>query len=352
MSMFKSRGARNALRLMRRRRRAIAAAMAVASVTGAGVLTAFVSGSAAAKTPVAHAASGKPTIYFIWHAPASSTGVILQINGMKAAAKQWGVNALFRGVNTQTFQAADENQLIEDAAAAHPAGIVTSDPAPSGMNPVISKVVAEKIPVILVNQGQNEVTATGALGFVGQSDKAAAKTAGQKLCADGVHRVLWVTVPPGAVELDAREAGLKQGFKCGQVVSLVIPTTDFTNPSYISTAIQAELTKDPKINSVFIAGGGFLSGGLAAENALGSKAKKIVWESFDTSVDALTALEHHRMAFLIDQQEWMQGYLSVAYMAMHLKYGMSPPPVSPTGPDFIGPAQAGSIIKLVNENVR
>jgi simple sugar transport system substrate-binding protein len=308
--------------------------------------------ASAANAQVTDAASGKPTIYFIYHAPASNPFSILEINGMNAAASQLGVNAVFRGVNTQTFQAADEARLISDAVAAHPAGIITTDPAPTGLNSEIRKAVAAKIPVILVNQGQAEVAATGALGFVGQSEQAAGQTAGKDLCADGVHRVLWVTIPPGAVEIDAREAGLKQGLTCGQVIPLIIPTTDFTNPTYIATAIEAEVTKDPGIDGVMIAGSGFLSGGLTAENSLGSRAKKIVWTSFDTTVDALKALDQHKMAFLIDQQPWMQGYLSVVYMALHLKYGMSPPPVSPTGPQFIGPAQAASIIDLVNKHIR
>jgi simple sugar transport system substrate-binding protein len=292
--------------------------------------------------------------YFVYHEPASSPFPQIVRKGMEEAADDLGVKVTFRGPEQTTFQATEQQRLIESAEAAGADGIITSNPAPDGLNPAIKKAADAGIPVILVNVGEEAVADTGALGFVGQREADAGDASSRALCERGAKHLLWVTVPEGiAPSFDARNEGVHRGFACGEVTDLVLQVEDFTGaPSRVANAMKAAIKKDPSIDSVNTAGNLAIPPLLATRAAVGDRASEITWMSFDVTDVGLQAVADRKMDLLVDQQPFLQGYLPVLYLTMFKRYGLTPQPATSTGPNLIDSQQAKTILPLSAKKLR
>lgn len=71
--------------------------------------------------------------------------------------------------------------------------------------------------------------------------------------------------------------------------------------------------------------------------------------TFDTSPVILNALVNNQLEFAVDQQQWLQGYLPVVFLANYLKYGpMVQNDLILTGPSFVTPANARKALNILS----
>ncbi len=56
--------------------------------------------------------------------------------------------------------------------------------------------------------------------------------------------------------------------------------------------------------------------------------------SFDLSASFLQSVADGKAAFAIDQQQYLQGYLPVAFLALQAKFGLMPGGNVPSGPNL------------------
>jgi simple sugar transport system substrate-binding protein len=56
--------------------------------------------------------------------------------------------------------------------------------------------------------------------------------------------------------------------------------------------------------------------------------------------------------FGIDQQQYLQGYLPVAFLALHAKYGRIPGGDVPSGPNLITKEKAAQVVQLSAQGIR
>ncbi|MCI4663547.1 MAG: sugar ABC transporter substrate-binding protein [Neomegalonema sp.] len=263
--------------------------------------------------------------------------------GVELAAKHTGASVDYR--SPPTFDMAAMAQLIDAAVTQEPKGLIVSIPDPEALGPSIKRAVAAGIPVISINSGGDVSKGLGAALHVGQSEYDAGKIAGARLAAEGGTKGLCVNQEVGNVSLDKRCAGFAEGFG-GDVT--VLPTT--TDPADIEAKVRAALESDPSIDSIIT-----LSASLAGEPAVravkgvGSKAKVA---SFDLSAGFLEAILAGDAAFAIDQQQFLQGYLPVTFLALHAKYGLMPGGDVPSGPNLITAEKAGQVVKLSARGIR
>jgi simple sugar transport system substrate-binding protein len=93
-------------------------------------------------------------------------------------------------------------------------------------------------------------------------------------------------------------------------------------------------------------------GPVAAEPALQllnerGKIDKIKLCTFDISPPVIEALLKKQMSFAVDQQQWLQGYLPVVFLANYLKYGSIVQNILIlTGPSFVTPENVEQVAKL------
>jgi simple sugar transport system substrate-binding protein len=76
--------------------------------------------------------------------------------------------------------------------------------------------------------------------------------------------------------------------------------------------------------------------------------------SFDLGPDVLNLVKNGKIAFAVDQQAYLQGYLPVVLLAERARYGIFPAQgdVIPTGPNFVTAANADKAIALSARSIR
>lgn len=284
-------------------------------------------------------------IIVVSHGQASDPFWSVVKNGVERAAKDTGANVVYRA--PETFDMVAMSQLIDAAVNQEPDGLVISMPDADALGPSVQKAVAAGIPVISMNSGGPAAKKLGALLHVGQSEYDAGVAAGAKLAELGGTKGLCVNHEVGNVSLDERCAGFAKGF--GGTVT-VMPTSN--DPTEIESKVKAALESDGDINAV-LALGASLAGEptVAAVKGMG-KSGKILVASFDLSGNFLQSVVDGDAAFAIDQQQYLQGYLPVVFLALNAEYGLMPGGDVPSGPNLITADKAAQVIDLSTKGIR
>ena len=305
----------------------------------------FLKTALAAATLVAAPVVLATDIIVVSHGQASDPFWSVVKNGVERAAKDTGVNVDYRA--PETFDMIAMSQLIDAAVNQEPDGLVVSVPDASALGPSIENAIAAGIPVISMNSGGEAAKKLGALLHVGQSEFDAGKIAGAKMAELGGTMGLCVNHEVGNISLDDRCSGFAEGFG-GKVE--VMPTTN--DPGEIQAKVKATLESNPDIDTV-MALGASLAGEptVTAIEVLGRTGEVIVG-SFDLSGNFLKAVADGRAAFAIDQQQFLQGYLPVVFLALNAEYGLMPGGDVPSGPNLITKDKAEQVIKLSSEGIR
>jgi len=263
-------------------------------------------------------------------------------NGVDQAAKDMNVRVEYRA--PETFDMVRMAQLIDAAVASRPNALVVSIPDAKALERSITAAVKAGIPVVSMNSGSDVAEKLGVLLHVGQTEYEAGLGAGKRMKAAGVKNAICVNQEVGNVALDLRCKGFFDGLG---IKPNVIPVK-IGDPTGIKNAVAAALQKDPSIDGVLTLGP------TAAEPVLQAlEGKKITFGTFDLSPAVLKALSEKKMAFAIDQQQWLQGYLPIVILANYVRYGLLPANnVILTGPGFVTPENAAQVIDLSKKGIR
>ena len=121
------------------------------------------------------------------------------------------------------------------------------------------------------------------------------------------------------------------------------------DPTEIQKAVAAKLGG---VDTILTLGAGL--SGEAALKALESAGKvgQIKLGTFDMSPNMLKAAAAGKVEFLIDQQQYLQGYLPIAIFSQYMRYGTMPAGVVMTGPGFVTPQNASKVIKWAAQGYR
>ncbi len=247
-----------------------------------------------------------------------------------------------------------ENAQVQDAINAHVDGILVTDHNPSLMNGTIASAVAAGIPVVLANAGCDDadIAATHAMTCVGQPEVLAGQRAGQRFMSEGASNVLCVIHQSGQNLLD-RCNGIAQALGTGSTCSTGQPPSSGTgcteltltvpnaasNPSASAQQVAAYLQAHPQINAVMTLNNAIAQGVVAALPSTSS----VKVATFDLNSWDVSAVENGKLAFVIDQQQYLQGYLPIAFLYLyqaHHGVSVGGGTTVPTGPFIIDKTNA------------
>lgn len=263
-------------------------------------------------------------------------------NGVEAAGKDMNVNVDYRA--PETFDMVAMSSLIDAAVNQEPDGLIVSIPDGEALSASIKKAVAAGIPVISMNSGSNVSAELGALLHVGQEEFDAGKIAGAKLKEMGGKKALCVNHEVGNVALDQRCAGFAEGFGAVEV----LPSTN--DPADVKSKVKAALEKDGDVDTILTLGAG--TAGEPTLAAIEELGRDIKAGTFDMSANYLQAVADGKAAFCIDQQQYLQGYLPVAFLAMHARFGLMPGGNVPSGPNLVTQEKAAQVVELSAKGIR
>lgn len=301
----------------------------------------------AAVTAAALMASGpalSQEIIVVTHGQANDPFWSVVSNGVSEAAEDTGANVQYR--SPETFDMVQMSQMIDAAVNQQPDGIAVSIPDPEALGPSIERAVQAGIPVISLNSGGDVSEELGAALHVGQSEYEAGVTAGERLAEMGGTKGICVNQEVGNVALDQRCDGFAEGF--GNPVE-VIPTQ--ADPAEVQSKVRAALSSDPEIDTVLGLSAPLVGEpSVAAVNALGRD--DVLIATFDLSAGFLEAVANGDAAFAIDQQQFLQGYLPVSFLALNAKYGLMPAGDIASGPNLVEQDDAQQVIDLAAQGIR
>ncbi len=266
----------------------------------------------------------------ISHAPDSDSWWNTIKNAIKLAAEQMDVTVEYR--NPPTGDLADMARIVEQASATNPDGIIVSIADFDVLSGPIGSAVDKGIPVITINSGtQEQSLALGALMHVGQPEYDAGHGAGLKAKAAGASSFLCVNhyiTNPASVERC-------QGFADALGVDLGKQMIDSgQDPAEIQNKVQAFLSANPDTGAILTLGPTSAHPTLRALEEMGLSGE-MFFGTFDLSSEIADGIKAGVIAFAIDQQPFLQGYLPVVILTNLTRYGVVPGNSINSGPGFV-----------------
>jgi simple sugar transport system substrate-binding protein len=303
-----------------------------------GVIVAFLG--------LASAAQAEPTrIVFVTHGQAADQYWSVVKRGVDDAAKTLGVTAEY--LAPETFDMPAMVRLLDAAIASEPDGLVVSIPDIDAISPPVQAAVASGIPVIVIDSGGSELSRKlGALLYMGMSEYEAGVAAGERVKALGLSRAVCVNHEVGNISLDDRCAGFAKGL--GAEVPVLQGVMD---PTEMKGRILGHLQANADTEFVLTVGSAGADPALAAVEEMGLTGK-VKLGTFDLSPTILEATAAGKMEWGIDAQQYLMGYVPVVMLDLMKRYKLAPVADYPTGPGFVGKAEAASVIDLAKQGVR
>lgn len=344
------------------------------SLSALVVVTALVvsaCGSSTATTPPpasggAQASSGAPTagcpykFAVITHGDTGGFWSVVYKGAKDAAAATGCTLSVVYGSQQQGQAQPDDNaqnQAIQDAINQKVDGLAVSDHNPSLMNPTLAKAVAAGIPVVLINAGCDDadIAASGAMTCVGQPEAFAGKQSGARFMAEQANNVLCVIHQSGQNLLD-RCNGIAQALGTGATCStgdapasgpgcteltLSVPNAA-SNPSASAQQVTAYLQAHPGINAIMTLNNAIAQG---VQSALPT-GSKIKLATFDLNQWDISAVKAGTVDFVVDQQQYLQGYLGVLFLQLyktHFGASVGGGTTVPTGPLLVDKTNVSNV---------
>jgi simple sugar transport system substrate-binding protein len=329
----------------------VAAMIAVSVAAGGG------QAGAAAQVGAATKWCGGKRIVFFPGGPAGGVFAVNVYNGAKQAAADLGVNVQYVWSNwdPQTMVTQFKNAL-----ATKPTGIaVMGHPGDAALKPWVDKAEAAGIYVTSQNTELPTLSkAYGARGFgyVGQdlyaSGQLLANEAIKRLhLAKGDRAMVWglLSQPTrglrtkGAVDA-LKKAGLKVDY-------LEIDSKTNADPSAGIPTFTAYVTGHPDVKLVVLDHGALTATAQAYLQAAHKSPTSIGVAGFDLSPATVKAIEGGWTDLVLDQQEWLQGYLPILQVCLSSVYHFSGLRID-TGSGIVDKSNVGQIAPLVGKLIR
>jgi len=314
---------------------AVGVAALLVAACGSSSSSSNASKSGTTTSAVNIASTGKPCSYkfaLITHGDNGSFWSVVY-KGAKDAAADLGCTLTETYGSQQQGQAEPddnaENAQIQDAINAKVNGMAVSDHDPSLMNPTLAKAAAAGIPVVLLNAGcdDTDIAASAAITCVGQPEQLAGQAAGAYFKKLGATNVLCVIHQSGQNLLDRCNGiamGLGVGSQCktGSAPSSGPGCTELTlstpnaasNPQQAIQQVTAYLQTHTGINAVMT-----LNNAIGTALVTSAPASKPKIATFDLNSGVEQDLKNNSMAFAIDQQQYLQGYLPIVFLYLYNK---------------------------------
>ena len=227
--------------------------------------------------------------------------------------------------------------MIDAAVAARPDGIIATVPDVGAVDGALRRAVASGLPVICVNakDPRPAIERIPYLFYIGGDDGNAGELAGRYLIEKSGGR------PAVCVDHymfdhichNDRWFGFKRAYDAAGVPAERL-RVDGSDPTAAAEAVAAYLVAHPETVGVLTLGPPGAETVLAAE-ARRTREKPLKHLTFDVAALQLEGIRSGRILATIDSQQYLQGYLSVEWMWLHLTKGFTPASDIHTGPAIV-----------------
>ena len=292
--------------------------------------------------------------YLISHGGPGDPFWSIVIKGMKDMEKQLGgkVKATYLGPQKHSVEILLD--FLDTALASNPDGIgitVTSvEPLEKPLNRVIKE---KKIPVISFNTGDPRSVdeRIPVLTHIGQKEFDSGVGSGKRMMEGFTpKRVLIATHKPGTVFSRERIAGIMSVIQKSKT-KIPAEAIDVTlDPAKGVEILKSYLIKHPDTDALFAVGTMPTHYGIDFIKEKNLKGKMKLG-GYDVDQKIVDAIKDDICLYTVDQQPYLQGYLTLEWLYLVARYGFRPPPDLPTGPLLIDKSSLEVVRKGMEEGV-
>lgn len=312
-------------------------------VTGAALTLAAVSADAADIAVIA--GSEQDGFFNLIKKGVDDATLVVQANGGK-------VNYM-RVKNYDNF-GPDLVGLVQTAVSQGVQGIAIPVWVPDAQVPAIQEAAKKGIKIMMYNAGAEHREAISGMNYFGSDEYVAGVAGGEYLAKHGAKNIICHIQVPGAINLETRCKGVKEGAEKNgaKVTNLPLPANLDQNATGTAEAIKAELVKDDSIDAV-ITLAAWASDAAASAIEQSGKGGKVQLGTFDMSPAVLDRIKAGTQTFAIDQQPYLQGFLATTMLAAHIDFGtnIATVPVL-TGPGIVDASNIDAALAGVAKGAR
>ncbi len=280
--------------------------------------------------------TGEPRLWSVTHDILGDPFWAVYRRGLADAAARYGCTVHHRA--PARFSPPEMAELLRETVAERPAGLLSTIPDAEAVEGPLREAVALGIPVIAVNAADPRPPAERIpyLFYIGAEDVAGGEAVAARLLAGGElpRRALCVDhyLVDNACHL-ARCSGFSNALRAAgaTVEKLRVPGDD---PAAMVAAIAARVEELPDLDAVCTLGPPGCEATIAALEQAGRLAA-VRHASFDLAPAQLDAIAAGRLEFTVDSQQYLQGYLGVASLALFVRDGLRPAGDVSTGPVIV-----------------
>jgi simple sugar transport system substrate-binding protein len=336
---------------------ALPMAAALVALVAAMFLGSAGSGTAAPGSALAGKWCAGKKIVFFPGGPAGGVFAVNVYNGAKQAAADLGANVQYVWSNWDPQTMVSQ---FKSAIATRPTGIaVMGHPGDKALKPWVDQ--AEKKGIIVTSQNTQLPTLEAAyaakgFGYVGQNLYNSGLLLGQSAVAQlhlkkGDRAMVWglLSQPTRGLRtkgaIDAlKKAGLKVDY-------IEINSATNADPTAGVPVFTAYVTSHPDVKLVVTDHGGLTATAQTYLEAAHKKAGQIGIAGFDMSPATVKAIQGGWVQLVLDQQEWLQGYLPILQVCLSSVYKFAGLYID-TGSGIINKSNIGPLVPLVNKLIR
>lgn len=285
-------------------------------------------------------------IAVVAHGGANNPFWVVVFNAVNDACKEFGVSCTYDAPDT--FDLPLMAQMIDAAVARQPDALIVSLPDVATLGEPIERAIELGIPVFSINSGSDIFQSVGILRHVGQTEYEAGLGAGKRFAANGGTKGVCVSHEQGNLALDLRCQGFADGF--GGSTEMIASTT--SDESELYALLDSYLSNHPDTDTVLAVGPQPAQPAVRVLEDRGLDGT-VQLGGFDLTPSLIEAVQRGTVSFLIDQQQYLQGYLGVQTAVLYVQYGLLPGnEIILTGPGFVDASNAAQVIDLAAKGIR
>ena len=279
---------------------------------------------------------GEPLLCSVTHDILGDPFWAVYRRGLADAAERYGCRVHHQA--PARFSPPEMAELLREAIAERPAGLLSTVPDAAAVEAPLREAVELGIPLIAVNAADPRPPAERIpyLFYIGAEDVAGGEAVAARLLETG-------GVPRRALCVDhylvdnachnARCSGFGGSLRAAgaTVEKLRVPGDD---PAAMVAAIAEHVESHPDLGCVCTLGPPGCEATIAALEQSG-RLEAVRHASFDLAPAQLAAIAAGRLSFTVDSQQYLQGYLGVASLALFARHGLRPAGDLRTGPVIV-----------------
>ncbi|MGW9351503.1 substrate-binding domain-containing protein [Nocardiopsis flavescens] len=283
------------------------------------------------------------TIAMITHQVQGDTFWDIVRTGAEAAADKSGATLEYAA----DPEASEQANLVQNAVDRGVDGIALTLSSPDAMAGAVDAATEAGIPVVALNAGMDQWQDMGVQQYFGTDEHLAGEAFGERLAEEGAQNVVCVIHEQGNVSLEARCEGLAEGFG-GESDILYV---DSANMPEVRSTISSRLEESADIDHVAALGAPIA---VTAVDAVADAGSEAVVSTFDTNAELVELIRAGDVAWAVDQQPYLQGYLAVDSLWLYNTNGntIGGGEAVLTGPAFIDEGNIDQVAEYAERGTR